>query len=265
MKTWVFALLESIIATFGLAAFFWADNLILATAAAVLAAALAIGKPLLSARKQRQLEAYRDRQYEESLESVDGQLKELLDEVIDPPLPHRATIVVLLEHRFAEQADMLVDQYDCIVQAISEGNPESERLAATFTSKTAQWSVGMYLQGLAALAAGKTEDAYAHFSAATQEQATWVAPWLGWATAAYRRGLWNEICEHHPHRCGVELLPYGAGDENSFLELSEGERQQLAQQFQQTASSLGQYYTIAEFCRSKERIAASRAELKKVA
>ena len=63
----------------------------------------------------------------------------------------------------------------------------------------------------------------------------------------------------------MELLPYDAGDEGSFLKLSEDERNALADRFQRAAASLGNYIAIAEYCRSKEQIAASRDELKKVA
>jgi hypothetical protein len=265
MKTWLFALLESAIALIGLVAYFWADNIILATSAAMVAASLAVAKPLLSANKERKLEAYRDRQYEKSLETVDEQLNDLLKETIDPAVPHRATVVAVIHRRFPVEAALLIDQYDRTVHAISAGSAESETLAAQFADKVAPWSAGTYLQGLAALATGEVVDAHAHFLAATREQANWISPWLGWATAAYRQGLWNEIRENHPHLCGVELLPYGAGDENSFLKLTEAEREQLTSQFQQAATSLGNYYAIAEYCRSKEQIAVSQAEIKQVA
>jgi len=265
MKTWLFALLESTIALIGLVAYFWADNVLLATSAAVVAASLAVAKPLFSANKERKLEAYRDRQYEKSLESVDEHLNELLNDTIDPPLPHRATIVAVIQHCFPREASLLIEQYDRTVQAISDGSSEAETLAAQYAEQVSPWSVGAYLQGLAALAIGTVVDAHMHFSAATEEQANWLAPWLGWATAAYRQGLYNEIREKHPHMCGVELLPYDAGDEHSFLQLSEDEREELTNLFQQAATSLGNFYAIAEYCRSKEQIAVSQAEMKKVA
>lgn len=50
----------------------------------------------------------------------------------------------------------------------------------------------------------------------------------------------------------MELLPYGAGDETTFLELSEEEHEELIDQFQLAASSFGNYYAIAEYCNSKQ-------------
>lgn len=265
MKTWLFALLQSIIAALGLAAYFLADNLVLVTLAVFLAAVLGISQPLVAAYRARQREAYQDFQYQKSLEQVDGQLQELLDALIDPPLPHRATVAVALEARFGEQSATLLEEYDKAVQAIADGSSLLESLVTVFADKVSPWSVGSYLQGLAALADGKLEIAHQHFLTTTEIQPSWISPWLGWATATYQQNHWEELRQNHPHLCGVELLPYDAGDEQTFLKLSEDERSDLADQFQRAASSLGNYYAIAQYCRSKEQIGAARDEFKKVA
>ncbi len=172
MKIWLFALMQSMIALMGLTAYFLADDLVLATTAAILAAVLGISHPLIAAHKGRKLEIYRDQQYQNSLDSVDEQLQELLDKSIDPPLPHRATIAVALRNRFGEQATELLDQYDRVVQAVAAGSPESESLATHLADKVAPWSVGAYLQGIAALATGNVDQAHAKFSDAKQQQSS---------------------------------------------------------------------------------------------
>ncbi len=265
MKIWLFALSQSMIAVFGLAAYYWADNVLMATSAAVLAAALGIAQPLMTAHQARKMERYTDGQYQKSLDAVDEQVQEMLSNSIDPPLPHRATIASVIRQRFGENADELLDEYDCLIDEISAGEATSKDRAHEFAAQVAAWSLGPYLQGLSALAAGDEELAQRHFLSATKAQSTWIAPWLGWAAASYRLGQFNDIRERHPHACGVELLPYDAGDEDSFLELDESDRDELSEQFQAAAMSLGNYFAIAEFCRSKEQIAISRDELAKVA
>ena len=265
MKTWLFALLQSIIASLGLAAYFLADNLILVTLAVLLAGVLGITQPIVAAHQSRRREAYQELQYQNSVQEVDGHLQELLNALIDPPLPHRATVAVGLRARFGEDAPSLLNEYDKVANALAVGDAQLESLVTAFADRVSPWSVGSYLQGLAALAQGQRKLAHQRFVATTENQPSWISPWLGWATAAYQQGSWEEIRQNHPHLGGVELLPYDAGDESTFLELSEDERSALTAQFQQAATSLGNYYAIAEYCRSKDQLAASRDELKKVA
>ena len=61
MKIWLFALSQSVIALLGLAAFFLADNVLLATLAAVMAALLGISQPFIAAHKSLKLEIYQQR------------------------------------------------------------------------------------------------------------------------------------------------------------------------------------------------------------
>ncbi len=265
MKIWLFALLQSIIAGLGLAAFFLADNVMLATAAAVMAAILGIAQPIMSAHKERKMKQYQDKQWDRSVQAVDEQLQDLLKDVIEPPLPHRATVLAALKNYFGNQSIELIAEYDQAITAIEEENPDAAPLAAQFSDAVDPWSVGPYLQGLAALQSDNLEDAHQYFCAARESQSAWILPWLGWATVAYHQGNWDEIRQKHPHINGVELLPYDAGDEASFLELSEQEREELSSSFQQAATSLGNYYAIAEYCHSKVQMAASREEYNKVA
>lgn len=271
MKTWLFALLEATIAVLGLAAYFLAENVALATAAAAAAALLGIAQPFITAYKSRKLELYRDRQFQKSIEGVDGQIAEMLSETIDPPPPHRPTIAALLRRRYPQETARLLDEYDRLANALTAAGSDAEILsnetAASSSGHVLQisWPVADYLRGLAALSADDVQTAHRCFSAAKDAQTNWASPWLGWACTAYRLARFDEIREQHPHLAGVELLPYDAGDEQTFLELSEEEREQLADLFQRTAASLGNYYAIAEFCRSKEQIAVSQQELKQVA
>lgn len=265
MKTWLFALLQSLIACLGFLSYFWAENVMLTTMAAVLAAGLGVAQPLISARKSRKLEAYQDRQYQKSFDAVDEQLKGLLAETSDPPLPHRATVRAVVRRCAGERANELMDEYDRLTGAVAAGRPAAEALASLFREKMGSRSIGPYLEGLAAMAHGDLKAAHAHFSAAKDAQTNWVAPWLGWAATLYSQGRIEELRENHPHIRGVELLPYDSGDELTFLQLSEDERQELTELFQRTASSLGNYYAIAELFRSRQQLAASRDEFKKAA
>jgi hypothetical protein len=265
MKTWMFALLESMIALLGLAAYFWADNIPVATTAAVLVAVLGISQSLISAYKKRQLDDYQDRQFLKSLGVVDDQLQELLDGLIDPPKPHNPSVRATLRSCFGKAATQLIRDYEQTIKAIADNDPDADEIAEQFAADVDPWAVGSYLQGLSALAANKIEAAHAHFTTATEAQSSWVTPWLAWATTAYRQKLWGEIRERHPHINGMELLPYDCGDEISFLKLSEVQRQELAEEFQLASTSLGNYYAIAELLRSKDQIADSREEFKKAA
>jgi len=265
MKTWLFALVQSAIAALGLVAYFWADNVAVASAAAVLAALVAIAQPLISAHKQQKLGAYQDRQFAKSLRGVDKQVKELLKDVIEPPLPHRATVAAGLHSAFSHEAAELLAQYDAAIEAISNCDAEAPAIAEEFADAVDPWSAGPYLQGLAALSSRNTEAAYEFFSAAKNAQSAWISPWIGWATTAYRLGRIDEIREGHPHINGVELLPYGAGDEQTFISLGEDDREELTAKFQQAATALANYYAIAEYMHSKEQIATSRDEFKRVA
>ena len=127
------------------------------------------------------------------------------------------------------------------------------------------WSLGAYLLGLTAWSAGDTALAHRHFCIAKEQQPSWILPWLGWAASAHQQARWDELRGEHPHVCGVELLPYDAGDEATFIGLSADDREELTDSFQRAATSLGNYYTIAELSNSKQQMASSREEYKKVA
>jgi hypothetical protein len=265
MKTWMFALLEALIAALGLAAFFLAENVVLASAAAVMAAALGIAQPLLAARKGVRLERFQDRQYRKALAGFDGQLGELDAELIPPPLPHRPTVASLLQQRLGDESAELLREYDELAQAIEMELPDAVRMSAWLGSHLGSEALGEHLQGLAAYAVDDLEAAHRHFTAATQAQPGWIAPWLGWAASAYQLRLWDEISEGHPHLHGVDFQPFDAGDESTFLKLSKPERNELVAQFQAAAAALMNYNALVELGRSKQQAAAARDEWKRVA
>ena len=214
MKIWIFAALESTMAILRFAAFFWGNPVVLASLAAIVVAALGVTQPLISAHKGRKMDVYRDQQYQKSLDGLDEHIEKLLAESIDPPFPHRATVVAVLKRQFGEESAELLSQFDEIVESISTGKANSEALAAAFAQQVQPWAAGAYLQGLAALSVESGETAFGHFSKAKQQQSDWHAAWLGWAVAAFRLREWDEIREYHPNACGVELLPYDVGDED---------------------------------------------------
>jgi len=265
MKTWLFALLESIIAGLGLAAYFWVENIPLATIAAVLAATLGVAQPVMAAMQARKLQRYQEGVYQESIDAVDGQIAELLAQTIDPPLPHRPTVEGILRAHFPESAGALSAQYDRLIKAIGAKSFAAEELAAALADKIHHHPLAVYLCGLAAFSQENFDEAHRHFTAATQQRPAWVAPWVGWATTAYRLQRWGELSDRHPHVGGVELTPYDVGDEQTFIDLEETERDALVEQFQTALQSLGNYYTAAEFCKSKTHIDQSRAALRKAA
>lgn len=265
MKTWLFAVLESVIALLGMASYFYADNVWLTASAVVMAAGLGVFQSLQSAHQKMRLEAYQQQQFQKSVDAVDEQLQALHDELSDPPLPHRAIVSAVLRNRFSERADVLLTEYDRIVEVITAGGSEAASLAAEFADRLPDSSIGRYLQGLACLKSTDVEAARRHFLTAQQLHPSWIAPWLGWATAAARMQRWDELRENHPHVNGVELLPYDAGDEQTFIELDDAQRGALTEGFQRAASSLGNYYTIAELNRSRTQVLDSQAEYRKAA
>lgn len=265
MKLWLFALLQSIIAALGLAAFFWADNVVLASGAAIMAALLGIAQPLIAACKGRRLEDYQDRQFLNSMDAVDRQIADLLQDAIAPPVPHRASLVLAAQERFGERCVEVVQLYDQTCEAIAAGTTEAAELARRFEHQVTPWSAGHYLKGLEALQRADPGAALRHFCDAKDEQPSWILPWLGWAMAAYRLADWERLRTEHPHICGVELMPYGVGNESTFVTLTEEERAALTDQFQDVARSLGNYYTVAELSAAKQRSTVSREEYKRVA
>lgn len=265
MKVWIFALLEAGLAAFGLVAYFVTNNWYLTTAAVVIAALVGIAQPFLSAVKARKLSAFQDQQWDKSLGAVDDQLQALLADVIEPPLPHAATVRLILAELFSERSDELVAAYDRLADAIEANDDNATRLAEAFSVSTSPEAIGPYLQGLVALRAGDAETAYRFFCEAKERRSGWILPWLGWATAAWQSGQTEELRTQHPHICGVELLPYDCGNDTTFIKLSEEQREELTNMFQTCARSLGNYYTIAEYQASHQQIETSREEYKKVA
>jgi len=250
VNIWLLAAVEATIAGFGLAAFFYAESPLLAGVAAVSAALLGISKPIQDAVKRRRLEAYQDEQHEKSLQLVDDQSTELVDSLAEPPLPHFPTVAILLSQD-KDSAPVQVELYVKAAAAIESETSDADSLLAALEDRDAPGEIVTYLKGLRALHRGNTEAAAVLFWSAAQQRPDWINPWVGWATAAYVEGEWDEICDGHPHATGVDLAPYGPGDESTFIALSEEERAELVEQFQRCAETLGSYYSLAQLARSK--------------
>ena len=265
MKTWLFAILEAGIAVAGLGAYFWGDNVVLAGAAALLAAVLGIAQPLMAARAARRMERYQDEMFDSSVDAVNDQIDQLQSDVIDVPAPHQPTVQAILARRFGDESDALLAQYERVVKAIQSKSFAAEELAAALADKLDNHPLTIHLRGMAALSQENYVDALEHFTQATHERSAWVSPWLGWAASAWRLNQTEEITQRHPHVNNVELTPYDVGDEQTFIDLSEGDRDALVEQFQATARALGNFYTMAEFSKSKAQIEASRQRLRRAA
>ncbi len=265
MKIWLFALLQSLIAAAGLAAWFYADNMVLAGVAAGAAAVLGIIQPLLGARKQQKQEAWRDDQHVKTLKVIDGHVDDALEDVIPPPFPHRPTVAAFLELAGLGDSMEQLQRYDDLVEDIRNADEECAYQAAAFCAELTGNVLGVAMEGLAALALGNLDQARRFFEEATQLNSSWAMPWLGWATVCYQQGDYETLAAQHPHINGVELLCYDCGDEEVFMELAESERESLTELYQQTATALGNYYAAAEMARSRQSYEQTHEELRKVA
>lgn len=265
MKTWLFAILESTIAIGGLAAWLWADNVLLAGAAAMTAAALGVAQPIMAARQAGRIARYQDEMFDASVESVDQEIAKLLDEVTFVPLPHRPTVAAVLHKAFPEEAESLIKQYDRLVKAAIDESFAAEELAAAFADKIDDHPLALHMCGLAAMSQENLEEAHEYFLTVTERRPEWISPWLGWAATAWRLEQVEEISARHPHVNGVNLTPYDVGDEQTFIDLAEDERDALVEEFQQTARALGNFYTMAEYSKSKRQIESSREQFRRAA
>jgi tetratricopeptide (TPR) repeat protein len=261
VKIWMFALLQSLIAVAGLAAYFYGNNVWLAGLAAGSAAVLGIAQPLMGARKQQKLDEWRDDQHEKTLAVIGGHEEEALDGVIPPPLPHRPTVSAFLDLAGLGNSNEQLQRYDDLVADIRDADEDCPYQAAAFSAELTGNVLGVALEGLAALAVGDLDKARGFFEEATQLNSSWALPWLGWATVCYQQGDYETLAAQHPHINGVELLCYDCGDEEVFMQLAESERESLAALYQQTATALGNYYAAAEMAKSRQ----AYEELRKVA
>ncbi len=236
----------------------------LASVAAIAAATLGISQPLISAHKARKLEAYQEEQFAGSLSSVDQQIQPLLDDSIDTPLPHHDTLLLLIQRDYPSSKERLLTHYNEFVETLS-AKKDATSLARSMAADLVKSAVGIYLLGLALLRKGEHAAACEQFNSATKSRPDWILPWLGWAEASFHQCAWEDLRKNHPHINGVELQPYGAGDEKTFLQLDGESRDELVQQFQAAARSLGNYYTIAEMENSKIQMEDARQAWKNAA
>lgn len=265
MKIWLFALLQSLIAVAGLAAYFYANNILLAGVAVGSAAALGIAQPLLGAWKQQKLEGWRDDQHVRTLSVIGGHVDEALEGVIPPPFPHRPSVAAFLELAGLGNFHEQLQRYDDLIEVIREADEECTFHAAAFSAELTGNVLGVALEGLAALALGDLDAARRFFEEATQLNSSWAMPWLGWATVCYQQGDFETLASQHPHINGVQMLCYDCGDEEVFLQLSESERESLSELYQQTATALGNYYAAAEMAKSRQAYEETHEELRRVA
>jgi tetratricopeptide (TPR) repeat protein len=265
VKIWLFALLQSLIAAAGLAAWFYADNIVLAGIAVGAAAVLGVVQPLLSARKQQKQEAWREDQHVKTLKVIDSHVDDALEDVIPPPFPHRPTVAAFLELAGLGDSMEQLQRYDDLIEEIRNADEGCPHQAAAFCAELTGNVLGVALEGLAALAVGNLEEARRFFEEATQLNSSWAMPWLGWATVCYQQGDYETLAAQHPHINGVELLCYDCGDEEVFMELAESERESLTELYQQTATALGNYYAAAEMAKSRQSYEETHEELRKAA
>lgn len=265
VRIWLFALIQSLIAAAGLAAWFYAESVLLAGIAAASAAVLGVAQPFLCAWKQKKLEDWRDRQHVKTLSAIGGHVDEALAGVIPPPMPHRPTVAVFFELAGLDDPSELLLQYDDLVDTIRDVDRDCTSRAAAFSAELTGNVLGVALEGLAALAVGELERSRKFFEEATQLNSSWAMPWLGWATVCYQLGDYETLAAEHPHTNGVELLCYDCGDEDVFLRLSESERGTLEELYHQTATALGNYYAAAEIAKSRQSYQQTREELRHVA
>jgi hypothetical protein len=191
-------------------------------------------------------------------------LQPILDEIIDTPLPHQQTLLLLIRREPANRQGELFTLLTRLQQCC-EAHRDATSLARKLAVKLSDEADGTYLVGLALLLADEFSAAHAQFTSATQQKPAWVLPWLGWAETNFQQQAWNELRKQHPHLNGVELSPYGAGDEETFLQLDELAREALIEQFQAATKSLGNYYTIAEMELSKTQLQATQQAWKDAA
>lgn len=265
MKIWLFGLLQSLIAVTGLAAYFYADNLLLTGIAVGSATVLGVAQPLLGARKQKKLEGSPHEQCVKTLSVIGGDVDDQLEGVIPPPLPHRATVAAFLELASLGDPCEQLQRYDDLIEDIREADENCAFQAAAFSAELTGNVLGVAMEGLAALALGKLDKARRFFEEATQLNSRWAMPWLGWATVCYQQGDYETLAMQHPHINGVELLSYDCGDEEVFLQLSESDRETLLGLYQQTATALGNYYAAAEIAKSRQSCRQTHEELRHAA
>lgn len=265
VKVWLFALLQSIIAAAGLAAYFYANNLVLAGIAAGSAAILGIAQSLRGGWNHQQPDNRRDRQHVETLSVISVPEDDALDGVIPPPFPHRPTVAAFLKLAGLGDSTEQLQSYDDLVEDIQNANAGCTYQAANFCEELTGNVLGVAMEGLAALAVGDSDKARRFFEEATQLKSSWALPWLGWAAVCYQQRDYQTLAAQHPHINGVELLCYDCGDEDVFLQLAESEQESLSELYQQTTTALGNYYAAAEIAKSRETGLQTHNELRKAA
>ena len=269
VKTWLITLIQSLIAAAGLAAYFYADNVLLAGLAAGSATAIGIVQPLMGARQEKKREPCEDAQPKETLRVISDHVDDVPDDtpdnVIPPPFPHRPTVAAFLEMAALGNPRSQLRRYDDLVDAIRGADEDCREDAETFSAELTGNVLGVAMEGLAALAMGDLNAARRFFEEATQLNSSWVMPWLGWATVCYEQQDYATLATEHPHINGVELLCYDCGDEEIFMELSETQRESLSELYQQTATALGNYYAAAEMAKSRENHVQPHEEMRRVA
>jgi len=258
VKTWIFVLTQSVIAATGISAWMSIGDVRIAGVAAAAVTALGIVRLFLARRKSAQRGVWADGQQMKTLPIVDRHVEcsvrqptdEPVAEMIAPPMPHRPTVAAFLELAGLGDPDDQLERYDELVAMIERADDDCADEAASFCEELTGNVLGVTLEGLAALALGRQDDALKYFREATLLHSGWALPWLGWATVCHANGNFVELATRHPLTTGVELRPYDCGDEDVFVELKEADRPGLASLFEQTVAALKRYHNTAENQRS---------------
>ncbi len=264
LKTWLFAVLEASLALVGLAAYFWANNPTVAATAAILAAIFGIAQPMMAARAEHKRQAWIDRNYDKSIDTIESESAELVEGSIEPPLPHRPSLLARFQND-SEQRPAWVSHYDEIVDHLNCSRQIEPQQLQSLDQHLGCPEVIDYLQGLLAYREQRFNQATQHFRSASEQNPAWVSPWLGWSAAMFRDGKFIQLANEHPHVNSVEMLPYDVGNETTFLAIAEHERDSLVNDFQEAAVALGNYYAAAQLEKSKQEVLEAQQEYRKVA
>ena len=216
---------------------------------------------LLSWQRREKGQACKVRRGEEAYEPTAQRLRQLLEESIQLPMPHRNLVSGLLKDRHGDSADLLMAQYDRLAKAINEKSFAAEELAAAWGDKVEPWVVATYLQGVAARDAGDLFAAKRFFWKATRQKKFWASPWLGWVATAFELRNVEEILQHHPLAAGLELQPLDCGDEDSLRTAGATDQAAVAKLFQSTSHTLLDFYELAK---SESATVARKALARKV-
>lgn len=264
-RIWIIAIIEATLALIGLVAYFYGQNYYVAAGAAILMALVGIIQPFLRAKKESQQAAYVQRQWDKAEGSINAHLKEMLDKVIEPPLPDLKILEVLLNATAGERSQdifkVLKKSHSLLSKGSSSAAKHCEENKNAYDNLGPLSALGPYLSGLASLQGGDFQRACIHFKRATSIHSSWAHPWLGLMMSEFRQEHFDEVGHQNPQLNKVSIDPFGPGDQDSWIELPTDLREKNSEEFQQVMESIGGLYAASEFKKSKAQMAENRKEM----